>query len=444
MIKKLKSKIFLILMISLSVITIGVVVLFTISNYRNTINTSAVFMDRFLKPNSSQGPNGEKNNPQNDEQMGINENQNSNPSGNPNNSQNEILPFPETTDQNNNTTSESRETSSNDIQQVAIDGFYRVKVSTDGSVTDANQEIDDSIKNIALKASKKKMQSGVIENYIYKLEKNPEGDTMVMLVYNEQAVSHIQIIILLAIILTIIFEIIIYLISIKLSEWIVKPVDETFNKQKQFISDASHELKTPLAVIEANTEVLESNIGENKWLTYIKNEIESMNKLISELLLLAKMENLDSINDTEKFDLSQETEIAVSTFESMAFEKQVKLETNIEKNIMFNGRKEDVKHIISTLVDNAIKHTSTKVEVDLIKEKEFIILNVKNEGEEIPEDEREKIFERFYRVDKARNRDEKRYGLGLAIAKSTVEKYNGSIKVNCKDGITDFIVKIPC
>lgn len=140
MIKKLKSKIFLILMISLSVITIGVVVLFTISNYRNTINTSAVFMDRFLKPNSSQGPNGEKNNPQNDEQMGINENQNSNPSGNPNNSQNEILPFPETTDQNNNITAESRETSSNDIQQVAIDGFYRVKVSTDGSVTDANQE----------------------------------------------------------------------------------------------------------------------------------------------------------------------------------------------------------------------------------------------------------------------------------------------------------------
>ena len=131
-------------------------------------------------------------------------------------------------------------------------------------------------------------------------------------------------------------------------------------------------------------------------------------------------------------------------FESMAYEKQVKMETNIQENVKMLGAKEDIEHIISTLVDNAIKHTKSdgKVIVELKKEQNSIVIQVKNEGEEIPKEEREKIFERFYRVDKARNRNEKRYGLGLAIAKSTVQKYKGTIDVDYKDGFTIFKVKM--
>ena len=121
------------------------------------------------------------------------------------------------------------------------------------------------------------------------------------------------------------------------------------------------------------------------------------------------------------------------------------LKTKIQENIDFVGSREDVKHILSTLIDNAIKHTKKKDEitVGLNKERNEIILQVKNMGEPIPKEERERIFERFYRVDKARNRAEKRYGLGLPIAKSIVEKYGGTIEVECKNGITNFIVKIP-
>lgn len=159
---------------------------------------------------------------------------------------------------------------------------------------------------------------------------------------------------------------------------------------------------------------------------------------------MAKTENIDNIKTYKKFDLSKEVEIIISVFESIAYEKKIKINTNIQKDIIINGNKEDIKHRLSTLIDNAIKHTEPKNEViiELSREKNDIILQVKNIGEPISEEEREKIFERFYRIDKSRNRSEKRYGLGLAIAKSTVEKYNGKIEVICKDGVTNFKVRI--
>lgn len=150
-----------------------------------------------------------------------------------------------------------------------------------------------------------------------------------------------------------------------------------------------------------------------------------------------------TFNNYKKFNLSKEIKMIISVFESMAYEKQINLITNIQDNIEFTGNKEDIKHILSTLMDNGMKHTpkEKKIIVELSKEKNEIKLQVKNEGKPIPEEEQSKIFERFYRIDKARNRDEKRYGLGLAIAKQTVEKYKGTIEVNCKDGITNFTVK---
>lgn len=162
-------------------------------------------------------------------------------------------------------------------------------------------------------------------------------------------------------------------------------------------------------------------------------------------LLLAKTENVNQKDEYQKFDVSQETEIMVSMFESMAYERKVVLKSNIEKDVSFSGNAEDVQHILSTLLDNAIHHTKEQgeVEVTFAREKNDLVWKVQNQGEEIPEAEREKIFERFYRVDKARNRKEKRYGLGLAIAKSTIEKYAGKITVDYINGKTIFQVQIP-
>lgn len=393
MIKKLSKRIFMLIMISLSTIILGVILLFSILNYQNTINSRISMMDRFGKPE-------------------------------------EIRNF-------------------NDISKLdtrKIEGVYDLIVQNSNVIEAFNDnKASEEIKKYAIEASTRNQETGIIGNYIYKVRKNKDGMVHVTLMEDENAVSNIYKIFGISGTLALISIIAIYGIAKKVSYMIVKPVEETFEKQKQFISDASHELKTPLAVIEANADVLENEVGKNKWLSYIQTEIDSMNKLINELLLLAKIENIDNIRETKNMDLSKQVNIIVSMFESMAYEKNVKLNSNIQENVMLNGNEEDIKHILSTLIDNAIKHTSVdgEVIVNLKKDKNEIALIVKNKGEQIPEEERQKIFERFYRIDKARNRQEKRYGLGLAICKSTVEKYNGKIDVDYKDGFTIFKVIIP-
>lgn len=298
-----------------------------------------------------------------------------------------------------------------------------------------------------IKTSRRMMDRFVImkDKEFIKEQRNPAEMDSIIAAENEKIKSHIIIVIAVSTIASGMSLIIIYLISKKVSELIVKPVEETLEKQKQFISDASHELKTPLAVIEANSDVLENEIGENKWLKYIQNETKSMDKLINELLLLAKTENIEEIKSYEQINISKETEISIAMFESMAYEKQVKINSRIQPNIFLNCDRQDIGHILSTLIDNAIKHSKTEktIEIELIKEKNNIILQVKNEGEPIPEEQREKIFERFYRIDKSRNRNEKRYGLGLAIAKASTEKYDGKIGVECENNTINFKVIIP-
>jgi signal transduction histidine kinase len=398
MIKKLSQRIFLLIMISLSTLIIGVIILFAILNYNNTINSRVSMMDRFAGENVRK----------NDEQKPPEENE-------------------------------------KEIIELDIEGVYNIIIENSKVIQSYDVEQNKTIEEYALKLSEKNKETGIIGNYVFKVRRAKDNRIYVTLMEDENAVLQIQKIIGFSVILSIISIFIIYGVAKKSSQMIVNPVKETFEKQKQFISDASHELKTPLAVIEANADVLENDVGKNKWLTYIQTEVESMNKLINELLLLAKIENVDELKNYKDFDMSKETEIIVSMFESMAYEKNILLKCNLQDGIIINGNKEDIEHIVSTLVDNAIKHTenSKEVIVELSKDKNNIILQVKNIGQPIPENEREKIFERFYRIDKSRNRSEKRYGLGLAIAKSTIQKYNGDIEVSYKNGFTIFKVTIP-
>lgn len=399
MIEKLKKKIFYLVFISLSIIILGVIILFTILNYHNTIDTAVMMINRM----TDIGENREFNRPPEQETM---------------------------------------------ENKKYIEGIYHIRIKNN-MVTNMQygEDVDETIEQYALDISKKnsKNTSGIIGRYIYNVRKVGENTYDIIFMENENAIIRANSILLVSIILSILSIFSIYIIGKKISKTIVKPVEETFEKQKQFISDASHELKTPLAVIEANADVLENEVKSNKWIQYIQNEIESMNTLINELLTLTKIENIDNMRELKQINLSKELEIIVAMFESMAYEKEVIINSNIKENIETKANKEDIEHIVSTLLDNAIKHTKSKeqVIVELYREKNNIVIQIKNYGDPIPEDEREKIFERFYRIDKSRNRKEKRYGLGLAIAKSTVQKYNGKIEVLYKDNFTIFKVNMP-
>ena len=385
MIDKLRKKIFWIIQISLSIVLLGVIIIFTSLSYKNTITSSTMVMDRLEGKNVK--------------------------------IKNVESPF-----------------------SISIEGVYKVRIYNN-SVIEQSNDITDEIKKYALEVSKKNSKEGYINNYIFKIRSFESNVLEVTLIENESAIARLKTTIIVAIIAGFAGIIAIFIIAKEIADTIVRPVEETFEKQKQFVSDASHELKTPLAVIEANADVLEDKVGENKWITYIQKEVKSMNKLVNDLLTLAKIGNTNDIN-IQKFDLSKEVQMSVACFESLIFEKKIKLENNIQENIEFNGDPEDIKHIISILVDNAIKHTNenNKIIVSTKKEKNEIKIEVKNQGDPIAKEDEEKIFERFYRVDKARNRNEKRYGLGLSIAKGLVDKYKGNIKANSKDGFTTFTV----
>ena len=240
----------------------------------------------------------------------------------------------------------------------------------------------------------------------------------------------------------ILLEILNIYISNRLTKWLTKPVINSFDKQKQFIVDASHELKTPLSVIIASAEALEENPKEKKWLNNIKTEAERMNKLVIDLLDLAKSENINDKQNYSINNLSKIIEKTSLTFESLVYENNLELETNIEDDIMYKCNSDKIKQLLGIFLDNAIKHSNdnSKIFVNLYKNKNNITLEVKNKGKEIPKEDQEKIFDRFYRADVSRNRNENRYGLGLAIAKNIVKNYNGKISVNCKDGYTTFKV----
>ena len=398
MIKKLESKVFWILMVSISTIILGVIILFAILNYNNTINAATSMLDRF--DNFFKMPNDERTQTNNDDNR----------------------------------------------MEIDLSETYTYMIEN-GKIVDSIGNKNEDIERYVYKAYKQNKEKGIVGNYVYKVRTSKMKDerATIILMEDESVVTRIKFIYIYAISGSIISIIIAYAISKKVSNMIVKPVKETMEGQKRFISDASHELKTPLAVIEANADVLESNIGKSKWMEYIQSEIASMDKLINNLLFLAKVENVKELKEKENFDLTQEVKMTASMFESMAYERKVKIEDKIDENVSFNGNKEDIKQVLSVLIENAIMHTKEngKIVVELNKEKGTTVLQVSNEGEEIPKEEREKIFERFYRVDKSRNRSEKRYGLGLAIAKSTVEKYKGRINVGYKNGYTIFEVIIP-
>ena len=226
-------------------------------------------------------------------------------------------------------------------------------------------------------------------------------------------------------------------ILIFLSKKITDPVQSAFTRQKQFVSDAGHELKTPIAVLTANADILQDEIGENKWLGYMQEQIARMNQLVGDLLRLARMDNATQQYNFEDFDLSMAVAATTLPFESAAFEQNRNLEMDIQPNVIYHGSEQHIRQLCAIFIDNALKYSNENgiIKVTLLKRGEHCILEFYNTGCEISQSETERIFERFYRGDKARNNKGKSgYGLGLAIAKSIMDVHRIKIQVTCEQG----------
>lgn len=257
-----------------------------------------------------------------------------------------------------------------------------------------------------------------------------------------------------------------FVISVFFSRWALKPVEQAWKQQQQFVADASHELKTPLTVILANSSILlahpeQSVAQQNQWVESTQHEAERMQKLVNDMLLLARSDankagklrgktaafGLSNTQEglQESLDFSYVVEGQILQFESVAFEKGIQIEQEIAEDIEVRGKKDQMERLVSILLDNACKYApeNSIVKVILKKRENETCLLVNNQGTPISPDDLPHLFDRFYRVDKARVRTGG-FGLGLAIAKDIVEATGGSISAESTEtsGIT-FIVVLP-
>lgn len=325
--------------------------------------------------------------------------------------------------------------------------FYTVAVSYDGDILEIKNEpptvhSDDDLKKLAQSIIKENRQYGTDDNLaFYKADKG--GYTLVTFmdntVVNENALTLFRYTLIFGGVALVLF----FFLSVFLARKIVNPLEESYQKQKQFISDAGHELKTPVSVVSANAELLSREIGNNQWLQNIQYENERMGMLVGQLLDLARTENVTP--QMEHIDFSRLVAGEALPFESVAFEKGLVLNSNITNGIGVEGNSTQLKQIVSILLDNAIRHSKEQGEVylSLTKEHGYAKLSVINKGDEIPVEQREQIFERFYRMDTARNGEDKHYGLGLAIAKAIATSHKGHIEVQCFNGFVEFRTQIP-
>lgn len=323
---------------------------------------------------------------------------------------------------------------------------YTVKLNSDDTISDIinhseNGVTDEEIEKIAVTMISQSVQRDIGNLYFADYSYCYNKGSSIIIVDNSSTRQDLRYTLFYSLILYFLIEAIIYLIARILMLRITKPVAESFDKQKQFIADASHELKTPLSVIMASADALEANPAEHKWLENIKSESERMNKLVADLLELAKSEEVEDKGEYAMGDLSKVVEKSALTFEGVMFEKGIMLNDDIQSSIFLKMNEYKIQQLISILLDNAVKHSEkgSTVNIELKREKD-IVLTVTNEGEGIPKGEEEKIFERFYRADESRNRNENRYGLGLAIAKNICQLHGGTISAKSENGKTTFKV----
>ena len=220
-----------------------------------------------------------------------------------------------------------------------------------------------------------------------------------------------------------------------ISRWLTQPIEDMISSEKKFIPNASHELKTPLAVIRANTQLLQKEISaDNKHLEYIHQETERMIVLVNKMLTLVRLDTAQNQAQPKRFRVDEALYDIIYPMESVAYEKKIRMTVDIQKEMYIDGIEDQIQNLLSILLNNAISYTPEYGEIVIrayIQAKKFY-LKVSNSGDPIPEEIRDRLFERFFRADEAR-KDNGHYGLGLSIASSIAANHGGRIRVDYED-----------
>lgn len=293
---------------------------------------------------------------------------------------------------------------------------------------------------------KKGKETGFYQSYRYKQISQEEG-TMILFVDCARELESFRNFLATSVMVSFLGLFLVLILVLFFSRIIFKPVAESYEKQKQFITDASHELKTPLTIIDANTEVLEMVQGESEWTSSIRNQVKRLASLTQQMVTLTRMEEGGQKGEMCVLPLSKTVREAAEPFLFLAEYQGKKLELKIQENIFCRGEEKQIEQLISLLLDNSVKYSTPESTISLILEKKGkkAILSVTNPSETIQKGDLSILFERFYRTDASRNSETGGSGIGLSVAKAIVAAHKGKIAAYSQDGCSVAVaVTIPC
>lgn len=324
--------------------------------------------------------------------------------------------------------------------------FFTVWLDEDGSILTVNTDSIASITEAQAQeyteaAQRHSAGKGWVEEYRYR-RFEAKGGTAIVFVNGAMNRMMSQRFLLTALAVLIGSGLVIVALFVLLSKRIVRPAAESYQKQKQFITDAGHELKTPLTLILSNLDIVESEVGKNEWIEDIRGEGERMGLLISQLITLSRMDELPKAAHTARFSFSAAAADTVSEFRPLAEARGKSLSAAVEEDIFCKGSEEELRRLVSILLDNAVKYCDEGGAIHLsLCRKRHPILTVENTCREVDRLELDRLFDRFYRGDKARTFSGS-FGIGLSIARSIVQSHRGEITAYKGEGIIGFRAEI--
>lgn len=304
---------------------------------------------------------------------------------------------------------------------------------------------DKDILNMTKELQKNKKHFGSIDDYIYVVRTLRSGNTVYIFVDNKETLQNSKQFFIVSIFIFLLSVIVFTIISYYLSRWMIKPSEKAIKNQKIFVANISHDLKTPITIIRANADLIENEVKNKKSIKYIQQETEKLNHLVNEMLTLTRIDNTISKENFKSFNFGDSLFDVVLPFESIAYEKGIRFNINIDKVTDYFGDENNIQKLAEILIDNAMSYTAKGgiVDVDAYENSKAVTLSVTNTGEPISDEKKVEIFDRFYRASKSRESTGNHYGLGLSIANTIVKKHNGKISIESKNGKNTFTVTLP-
>lgn len=319
-------------------------------------------------------------------------------------------------------------------------GFSIAKVDNIGRVIKAYRDDSllpdqDALQDKVIEAIKVGKTSGFIGSYRFlKVESNVGN--LILFLNCQRELDSFESFLKNSILISFVVIVSVLILVILVSKKVIAPIQETYIKQKQFITGASHELKTPLAIISSNADVLEMEHGDSKWTSNIHNQVERLSSLVNSLVVFSRMEEKDSV-ERAQFNLTEALKSRIEDFNELANFQKKYIVTDIDSALNYYGEKDSIVQLMDILLENAIKYApeDSDILVCLKKNRKNAILKVSNKAD-VKKGDLSKVFDRFYRLDESRNSTIKGYGIGLSMAQLIAEKHKETIRAYApKDGI---------